>query len=137
VSPESEARSQQGCGPVLETNDVKKRKVGTTQDPVSGLTVKVTTVSNKRGGGAVSLHVDHITAPENHLSVGQKFFYGLCAIVNNLPGNELAGPVMCDVSGYMPFRFSRRPFVFAMLMSCCMYCASLTPAGRTGHIIAA
>ena len=37
----------------------------------------------------MSLHVDHVTAPEDHLSVGQKFSYGLGAIANNMLGGAI------------------------------------------------
>ena len=37
----------------------------------------------------MSLHVDHVTAPEDKLSVGQKFAYGLGAIANNLLGGAI------------------------------------------------
>ena len=37
----------------------------------------------------MSLHVDHVTAPEDHLSAGQKFAYGLGAIANNMLGGAI------------------------------------------------
>jgi GPH family glycoside/pentoside/hexuronide:cation symporter len=37
----------------------------------------------------VSIHVDHVTAAEDHLSFGQKFAYGLGAIANNLLGGAI------------------------------------------------
>ncbi|MGB5439490.1 MAG: MFS transporter [Gammaproteobacteria bacterium] len=37
----------------------------------------------------MSVHVDHVTAPEDRLSVGQKFAYGLGAIANNLLGGAI------------------------------------------------
>ena len=40
-------------------------------------------------GELVSLHVDHATAPEDHLSFGQKFAYGLGAIANNMLGGVI------------------------------------------------
>ena len=37
----------------------------------------------------MSLQVDHVTAPEDKLSFGQKFAYGLGAIANNLLGGAI------------------------------------------------